>query len=89
MPVSAQVQPAGVPSAQVWYVELRGAEAAGQLLAVMEELPSQPGFLGAELLTSPAQPALALLASRWAAALPVLDLPAGAKAWSFVVVATR
>ncbi|WP_291425888.1 hypothetical protein [Deinococcus sp.] len=70
-------------------MELQGDGAAGQLLAVLEELPSQPGFLGAELLTSPAQPALALIASRWAAALPALALPAGAKAWSFVVVATR
>ena len=76
-------------SALVWYVELRGTRAQAALLALLDSLPEQPGFLGAELLSSPAQPGLALVASRWAKQVPDLPLPDGAKAWSFGVVAAR
>lgn len=71
---------------QVWYVELRGQDAAPRLAEWMMALPTLPHFLGAELLSSPAQPNLALVASRWAAEVPPLAVPAGAKAWAFRVL---
>ena len=74
-------------NSHVWYIELRGEEAVGVLSGVLERLPGLPGFQGAELLTSPAQPGLALIASRWAGEVPDLPLPAGAKHWAFEVIA--
>ncbi|WP_288432427.1 antibiotic biosynthesis monooxygenase [uncultured Deinococcus sp.] len=79
----------GGGAAQVWYVEARGGEARDRLHAFLGTLSAQPGFLGAELLLSPAQPDLALVASRWAAAPPALPLPEGARAWTFEVFAAR
>lgn len=73
----------------VWYVELRGEGAEATLRHWLEQLPGQPGFAGAELLDSPAQPGLALLASRWTGALPELTPPPGAKHWTFRVLERR
>lgn len=70
----------------VWYIEIKGDDAVGVLSRVLERLPGLPGFQGAELLTSAAQPGLALVASRWAGEIPDLPLPAGAKHWAFQVV---
>ena len=75
-------------TAFVWYVELRGVNAIRALRDCLDVLPTLPGFQGAELLTSPAQPGLALIASRWAGDIPDLPLPAGAKHWAFQVVAS-
>lgn len=72
---------------RVHYIELRGEGARAALGALLEQLPAQPGCLGAELLSSPEQPGLYLLASRWSGPLPALQLPRGAQAWSFVVEA--
>lgn len=71
--------------AQVWYIELRGPAALGTLGKMLDQLAALPDFLGAELLTNPAQPDLALLESRWVAGPPSLPLPAGAKSWDFEV----
>lgn len=79
----------GGAAAQVWYVEARGEGARGRLGLFLDTLGAQPGFLGAELLLSPAQPDLALVASRWAAGPPALALPEGARAWTFEVFAAR
>ncbi|MFC4424693.1 antibiotic biosynthesis monooxygenase family protein [Deinococcus navajonensis] len=78
--------PERLDAAVVWYVELRGPGAIDTLRALLQGLAGQPGLLGAELLTSPAQPDLALLASRWATEAPHLPLPSGAKSWVFEVI---
>ena len=78
----------GRPST-VWYVELRGKGAETTLRQWLELLPGQAGFASAELLDSPAQPGLALVASRWSGPLPELTPPAGAKHWTFRVLAQR
>lgn len=70
----------------VWYVEARGQEALASLSTFLQALKAQPGLLGAELLTSPAQRDLALVASRWAGAPPSLPLPPGARGWVFEIV---
>ncbi|MDB5045415.1 MAG: hypothetical protein JWQ08_1465 [Deinococcus sp.] len=77
---------------QVQYVEARDSGnglTASALSTHLETLQAQPGFLGAELLTSPAQPGLLLIASRWASPAPELLLPAGAKSWVFEVQESR
>lgn len=74
---------------QVWYVELKGPEATRILERWLEQLPGQAGFQGAELLVSPAQPGLALIASRWESAAPRMGVPEEAKHWTFEVVARR
>lgn len=71
--------------AEVWYVELRGPDALTRLGAWLERLPTLPSFVGAELLHSPQQPGLALVASRWAAGVPDVTVPDGAKHWVFQV----
>ncbi|MFC4639938.1 hypothetical protein [Deinococcus hohokamensis] len=76
-------------AAVVWYVEARGEGALASLRAFLHTLQEQPGLLGAELLISPAQPGLALVASRWAQATPDLPLPPGARGWVFEVVESR
>lgn len=81
--------PLQTEAATVWYVELRGDEAEHTLRRWLEQLPGQPGFAGAELLSSPAQPGLALLASRWAGVPPQLTLPPEAKHWTFRVLEQR
>ena len=73
----------------VWYVELHGEQAEATLRQWLEQLPGQAGFAGAELLDSPAQPGLALVASHWSGPLPELTPPAGAKHWIFRVLAQR
>lgn len=73
----------------VWYIELTGAAALATLAAFLDKLPSQPGFLGAELQVSPSQPGLALIASRWQGQKPELSAPAGAKHWVFEIANTR
>ncbi len=78
-----------MPPAQVWYIELRGPEALATLTALLDVVATCPGFLGAEVLSSPAQPELALLESRWETEPPTLPLPAGAKAWAFEVRGRR
>ena len=80
---TAQIRPA-----QIWYVEARGEAALSDLRAFLQSLRGLPGLLGAELLTSPAQPDLALVASRWSAAPPDVKLPSGARDWTFEVVAS-
>ncbi|ASN79918.1 MULTISPECIES: hypothetical protein [Deinococcus] len=72
----------------VHYAELKGEDALARLDAWAATLSAQPGFSGAEVLTSPAQPGLALVASRWTAPVPPLALPDGVKAWVFVVQAS-
>ncbi len=71
------------------YTEVRGDQAEDDLRSFLNALPSQPGFLGAELLVSPAQPGLALVASRWSGQAPPLPLLAGARAWVFEVLEAR
>lgn len=88
----------------IWYVELRGEDAADTLRRWLARLPGQPGFLGAELLDSPTQPGLALLASRWQGSPPeptppdltppdltppALTPPDGARHWTFRVLDRR
>ncbi|MPY67106.1 hypothetical protein F8S09_10445 [Deinococcus sp. SDU3-2] len=70
---------------RVHYAEARGEQAGRALAAWLDTLPGQPGFLGAELLTSPAQPGLALVASRWTGEVPPLTVPDGVRAWAFEV----
>ncbi|GBF05784.1 hypothetical protein DAERI_060044 [Deinococcus aerius] len=77
------------PRPQVHYTEVRGDQAEDALRVFLNALPALPGFLGAELLVSPAQPGLALVASRWAGQAPPLPLPAGARAWVFEVLEAR
>lgn len=73
---------------QVWYIELCGDGAQARLEEVLRVLEREPGFAGAELQVSPAQPGLALLASRWRDRAPEKKpLPAEAKAWAFEVIA--
>ncbi|EYB69432.1 hypothetical protein DEIPH_ctg008orf0171 [Deinococcus phoenicis] len=74
---------------QVHYAEARGEQAESELHAFLNALPGLPGFLGAELLVSPAQPGLALVASRWAEKVPPLPLPHGTRAWVFEVLDRR
>ncbi|AIZ44898.1 hypothetical protein QR90_06920 [Deinococcus radiopugnans] len=71
----------------VHYAEARGDGAEALLRGFLSGLPARPGFLGAELLGSPGQPGLYLVASRWAADVPDLNVPDGVKAWSFEVLA--
>ena len=71
--------------AHVLYVELRGQSATETLRPVLHALAGQEGFLGGELLLSPAQPQLALVQARFDREPPVLGLPEGARSWSFVV----
>lgn len=70
---------------RVQYAEARGEAAESALAAFLRALPGLPGFLGAELLVSPGQPGLALVASRWSGEVPPLPLPDGARAWVFEV----
>ena len=56
-----------------------------RLSDLMAGLGHLPGFLSADLLSSPAQPELVLLESRWAGPVPALDIPAGCKSWAFTV----
>ncbi|GMA15791.1 hypothetical protein E5F05_06415 [Deinococcus metallilatus] len=76
-------------TAWVHYAEARGESAECDLRAFLNTLPGLPGFLGAELLGSPAQPGLALVASRWAGEVPPLALPDGVRAWVFEVLEDR
>ncbi|PTA67558.1 hypothetical protein [Deinococcus arcticus] len=77
-------------SAWVHYAEGRqGLSSRAALHAFLESLPGQPGFLGAELLLSPAQPELSLVASRWTTEVPPLAVPAGVRAWTFQVLDHR
>lgn len=69
----------------VHYAEAKDEAAGRELTAWLDTLPGQPGFLGAELLVSPAQPGLALVASRWAGEVPLLAVPEGVRAWVFEV----
>ncbi|GGR12044.1 hypothetical protein [Deinococcus ruber] len=52
---------------------------------MLEQLRHLPGCLRADLLSSPQQPALSLLESRWHGTPPALDVPPGCNAWAFVV----
>lgn len=76
-------------TARVHYAEARGEHAEADLRAFLNALPGLPGFVGAELLVSPAQPGLALVASRWAKEVPPLPLPGGVRAWVFEVLDGR
>lgn len=77
------------PALHVHYAEARGDGAEEILRAFLGTLPGRPGFLGAELLASPAQPGLALVASRWSGEVPPLTLPDGVRAWEFEVLEAR
>lgn len=72
-------------TAVVWYVELKGPQSQQILSQWLQNLPNQTGFLGAELLMSPEQPELALVASRWSLR-PKLTVPTEAKHWFFEVL---
>ncbi|WP_034409625.1 antibiotic biosynthesis monooxygenase family protein [Deinococcus murrayi] len=76
-----------LPSAplQVHYAEARDEAAGRALTAWLDTLPGQPGFVGAELLASPAQPGLLLVASRWASGELPPTVPPGVRAWAFEV----
>lgn len=74
---------------QVPYAEGKGEAARAALHAFLNTLPEYPGFLGAELLLSPAQPELTLVASRWAGEVPPVPVPDGVRAWVFQVQASR
>ncbi|GAA4008683.1 hypothetical protein GCM10022631_21050 [Deinococcus rubellus] len=69
----------------VHYMEGRGADAEQTLSDLLSGLPGWAGLVDACLLTSPDQPGLWLLESRWANAVPLLDVPEGCKSWSFEV----
>ena len=56
-----------------------------RLSDLMAGLGHLPGFLGADLLSSPAQPGLVLLESRWAGAVPAFEVPPGCASWAFTV----
>ncbi|MDV6375693.1 antibiotic biosynthesis monooxygenase family protein [Deinococcus arenicola] len=73
-------------SSKVHYAEARGDGAEALLREFLRSLPVHPGFLGAELLGSPQQPGLYLVASRWAGNVPEVEVPDGVKAWSFAVL---
>ncbi|WP_245872880.1 antibiotic biosynthesis monooxygenase family protein [Deinococcus planocerae] len=77
------------PPLRVHYAEVRGEGAREQMEAFLAALPALPGFVGAELLGSPGQPGLVLVASRWAGEVPALPLPAGARGWEFGVLDRR
>ena len=77
----------GQRAQRVHYAEARGDGAEALLRGFLRDLPTHPGFLGAELLGSPGQPGLYLVASRWATEVPDLSVPGGVKAWSFEVLA--
>lgn len=70
---------------RVHYAEARDEAAGRALTAWLETLPGQPGFWGAELLASPAQPGLLLVASRWADGARPPAVPPGVRAWEFEV----
>lgn len=72
---------------QVWYLEGKGDTAHAALAALLPQLAALPGFAGAELLRSPAQPELSLLQSRWQGEVPGLPSPDGVRGWVFEVVA--
>lgn len=76
-------------SIQVHYIEGKATQAdpdvQQRLSDLMAGLGHLPGFLGADLLSSSAQPELALLESRWAGDVPALDIPVGCKSWAFTV----
>ncbi|MEF2276963.1 hypothetical protein V3W47_01550 [Deinococcus sp. YIM 134068] len=73
----------------VHYAEARGETARRELGALLDALPALPGFVGAELLVSPAQPGLVLVASRWAGDVPALPLPESVRSWTFEVLEGR
>lgn len=72
----------------VHYTEQRGD--LPRLWALAQTWAKLPGFAGAEVLYSPSQATKAgelyLLVSRWQGEVPQLELPAGAKGWSFAVL---
>ncbi|AZI43178.1 hypothetical protein EHF33_10870 [Deinococcus psychrotolerans] len=69
----------------IHYLEGRGEQAEGLLLAFLQRLGSEPGLLGAYLLAAPTQPDVWLLESHWEGEVPVLDIPQGYQHWSFEV----
>ncbi len=73
----------------VHYAEARGEHAGTALRAFLQAIAVLPGFLGAELLSSPEQPGLYLVASRWSGPVPPLNVPEGARAWTFTVLDAR
>ena len=87
--MSAAKPPRRVHPLRVHYAEARGDAARRELEAFLAALPALPGFVGAELLVSPDQPGLVLVASRWAGEVPALPLPPGARAWVFEVLDRR
>ena len=76
-------------SIQVHYIEGRTSGADGELRQRLSDLMAGlghlPGFLAADLLSSPTQPHLCLLESRWMGAVPELEIPTGCRAWTFTV----
>lgn len=78
-----------MPAAHVHYAEGHGGAVRTALHAFLTALAGHPGFLGAELLLSPAQPALTLVASRWAGEVPPLPVPDGVRTWVFQVQAAQ
>lgn len=70
-------------TAFIHYLEWRGPLAEAELRAAAQALSRQAGFVGAELLTDPAQN-LWILESRWDRS-PQVVVPEGARGWAFAV----
>lgn len=73
----------------VHYAEARGDDALPALREFLDSLEPHSGLLSAELLTSPSQPGLYLVMSRWEGGVPALILPDGVRAWAFEVMEER
>lgn len=69
----------------IHYVEGRGEAAGAALSALLSDLRGQAGLVDACLLTSPDQPGLWLVESRWVGEVPPISVPEGCKSWSFEV----
>ncbi|PNY81762.1 antibiotic biosynthesis monooxygenase family protein [Deinococcus koreensis] len=76
-------------ASHVHYAEARGDSALATLREFLDALGTQPGLLSAELLSSPDQPGLYLVMSRWDTPIPPLTLPDGVRAWAFETLEER
>ncbi|AWN22276.1 hypothetical protein DKM44_02685 [Deinococcus irradiatisoli] len=74
-------------AARIHYLEGKGESRREALMAFLQQLKGRPGLLDACLLSSPAQPGLWLVESRWESEVPPLTVPEGCQHWSFEVQA--